>query len=63
MGCQDLTSVLICDTCGTEHDLGIRHPDGRTACDHVDTHYGACIEERVADIVPISEIYELLTLE
>ena len=63
MGCDYLAAVLLRDLGGPPHDLRVGHPDGGAACDHVNAHDGTGIQERVADVVAVSEVDELLPAE
>ena len=44
-------------------DLCVGHPDLGAACDHVHPHDRACQEQRVADVVTVTQIDELPSLE
>ena len=45
------------------HDLGVGHADCGAACDHVDAHDGAGVQQGVADVVAVSQVHELLAAE
>ena len=63
VGCDDLGTGLLCNLGCPPHDLGVGHADRGAACNHVDPHDGAGVEQGVAHVVPVSEVDELLSAE
>ncbi len=63
MRCGDVASVLLRQPRRPQHYLCVGHPDGRAARDHIYPHYGARIQQGIADIVAVSQINELLAAE
>ena len=55
--------VLLRDPLGIREDLGVGHPDLGAACDHVHPHDGAGQQQGVTNVVTITEVDELPSLE